>query len=79
VKGESKVTDFNTPFNEQVQTATKAVWATLTTAAGVVALFVTAIADGSVSTAEWGTIVTGVLTGAATVGAVWTARNKDKF
>lgn len=69
---------FDTRVNEPVQTATKAVYATLTSASGLVALFVTAIADGSVSGAEWGTLLTGALASAATVGAVWKARNKRK-
>jgi hypothetical protein len=58
--------------------ATKAVAATLTSAAGVVALAVTAMGDGSVSWAEGGTLLTAVLTAAATIGAVWGVRNDPK-
>lgn len=70
--------EFKTRVNEPIHTATKALWGTLTTAAGIVALFATAAADGSVSGAEWGTLGTAVLTGVATVTAVWNARNKRK-
>lgn len=63
------------PTGKVVQSAAKAVAATITAVSGVVALFVTAVADGSVSGAEWGTILTGVLTGVATVAGVWKTRN----
>lgn len=64
-----------THVNENVQSAAKAVAATLTTVGGVVALFVTAIADGSVGNAEWGTLLTAGLTAGATIYGVWKVRN----
>jgi hypothetical protein len=70
--------DLSVPVPEPVQTAAKAVAATLTSAAGVVALFLTAVGDGSVSWAEGGTLLTAVLTGVATVSAVWAKSNKPK-
>ncbi len=69
---------FSTRISEPIQTATKAVAATITSVGGLVALFVTAVADGSVSGAEWGTLLTAGLTAVATVAGVWSARNKAK-
>lgn len=65
-----------THVNANVQSAAKAVVATVTTVGGLVALFVTAIADGSVGDAEWGTLLTGALTAGATIYGVWKTRNK---
>ena len=67
---------FDTRISEPIQKATKAVVATLTSLGGLAALFATAVADGSVSGAEWGTLLTAGLTAAATVAGVWATRNK---
>ena len=72
----SNPVDFETPVGEAVQSSAKAVVATLTSLGGLAALFVTAVADGSVSGAEYGTLLTAVLTGVATVAGVWAKRNK---
>lgn len=60
-----------------LQSAAKSVVATITSLAGLATLFATAIGDGSVSTAEVGTLVTAAITGVATVIGVWAKRNKD--
>jgi hypothetical protein len=70
--------DLKVPVPEPVYTAAKAVWAAGTSAAGVLALFITSVADGSISWAEGGTLLTAVLTAVATVGAVFGAKNKRK-
>ena len=72
------VPELEVPVPEEVRTAAKSVAATLTSLAGVVALFITAVGDGSVSWAEGGTLLTAVLTAVATVGAVWRTKNKVK-
>lgn len=63
---------------EPARTATKAVAATVTTAAGVLALAVTSIVDGQLSWDEGGSLIGAVITAAATIGAVWRVRNKPK-
>lgn len=73
------VPELEVPVPEVVQTSAKAVAATLTSLAGVVALFLTAVGDGSVSWAEGGTLLTAILTGVATVGAVWGKKNHPKM
>lgn len=70
--------EFSVKVPEQVTTAAKALWAAGTSAAGVLALFITAIGDGSVSAAEGGTLFTAVVTAVATIGAVFGAKNKPK-
>lgn len=70
--------ELQVPVPEQAVTAAKSVAATLTSLAGVVAVFLTAVGDGSVSWAEGGTLLTAVLTGVATVAAVWRTENKPK-
>jgi hypothetical protein len=69
---------FETRVNPRVQSAAKAVAATITTVGGVAALFITSIADGSIGTAEWGTLLTGALTAGATIVSVWRTENKAK-
>ena len=68
----------NVPVSEPVQTAAKAVAATITTAAGVVALFVASIADGMLSWTEGGNLIGAVVAAGGTVAAVWKTRNKPK-
>jgi hypothetical protein len=68
----------NVPVPQPVYTAAKAVAATVTTAAGVVTLFVTDIADGSLSWDEGGTLIGAVVTAVVTIGAVWGTRNNRK-
>lgn len=68
----------NLPVPAPVQSAAKAVAATITTAAGVVALFVTSVADGNLSWDEGGTLIGAVVTAGATIAAVWGTRNTDK-
>lgn len=70
--------DLKVDVPDQVVTAAKSVAATVTSLAGVLALFLTAVGDGSVSWAEGGTLLTAVLTAVATVGAVWRVENKPK-
>lgn len=70
------MTDPNVPVSKNVQSAAKAVAATLASLSGLVALFLTAAGDGSVSAAEGGTLLTAALTAVATVVAVYTKRNK---
>lgn len=70
--------DFNVPVSGRVYKTTKAIAATVTTVGGVVALFITAMADGSIGSAEWGTIGTGILTAGATIAAVWGVENRPK-
>jgi len=70
--------DLQVPVPEQVTTAAKAVAATLASAAGVLALFITSVSDGSVSWAEGGTLLTAVLTAVATVSAVFGVKNQPK-
>lgn len=68
----------NFPVPAPAQTAAKAVAATITTVSGVVALFVTSIADGSVSWDEGGKLIGAVAVAAATIVSVWKTRNKPK-
>jgi hypothetical protein len=68
--------DVEVPVSGGAYTSAKAVVATLTSAAGLVALFVTSVGDGSVSGAEWGTLLTAALTAVATIGGVWKTRNE---
>lgn len=68
----------NFPVPNQVQTAAKAIAATVTTVSGVVALFVTSIADGSISWDEGGKLIGAAAVAAATIYGVWKTPNKDK-
>lgn len=68
----------NFPVPEPVQTISKALSAAWVTAGGVIALFVTSVADGSISWDEGGKLIGAVTVAAATIGAVWKTRNKDK-
>jgi hypothetical protein len=70
--------NLNLPVPEPAYTAAKAVAATATTAVGVVTLFVASVADGQLGWEEGGTLIGAVLTAAATIAAVWKARNKPK-
>ena len=70
--------DLKVTVPEPVQTAAKAVAATLTSLSGFVALFLTAVGDGSVSWAEGGTLLTAGATAVATIAAVWGIENRDK-
>lgn len=67
--------NLNLPVPEPVQTAAKAVAATITTASGVLALAVTSIADGSISWDEGGKLLGALTVAAATVATVWRTRN----
>lgn len=68
----------NVPVPEPVVTAAKAVAATATTGIGVLALFVSQVADGTYTWDEGGTLIGAVVAAAATIGAVWKTRNKVK-
>jgi hypothetical protein len=68
----------NIPVPEPVQTATKAIAAAWTTVGGVIALFATSIADGSISWDEGGKLLGAAVFAAGTVFAVYTTRNKEK-
>lgn len=70
--------NLNVPVPEPVQTATKAVAATVTTITGVIALAVTSIADGSLSWDEGGKLLGALAVAGATIYGVWRTRNKDK-
>lgn len=64
------------PIPEVVQSATKSVVATITTGLGVLGLFATAIADGSLSWTEGGYLIGAVTTAVATIAAVWRVPNE---
>lgn len=66
------------PVPEPEQTAAKAVAATLGTAAGVAALFVTDIADGSIDLTEGIGLGTAIVAAAGTIYGVWKTRNRVK-
>lgn len=66
----------NLPVPEPVQSAAKAVAATITTLAGVVALAVTDIADGSISWDEGGKLLGAIAVALATIYGVWKTKNK---
>lgn len=69
----------NYPVNEEIQTATKAVVATVTTLGTFLALFLTDIGDGSIGSGEVGGLVTAGLGAIATITGVWTFRNRKKL
>lgn len=68
----------NLPVPPPVQSAAKAIAATLTTASGVVALFVTSVADGSITWDEGGKLLGALAVAAAAVYSVWRTENKPK-
>lgn len=68
----------NLPVPEPVQTASKAISAAWVTAGGVIALFVTSVADGSISWDEGGKLIGAVVVAATAIGAVWRTRNKPR-
>ncbi|HJT02048.1 MAG TPA: hypothetical protein VJ757_00250 [Pseudonocardiaceae bacterium] len=69
--------DPQVPVPGVVYTKAKAFAATVTTALGVVALFVADIADGALSWSEGGTLIGAVATAAATIAAVWRVPNDE--
>lgn len=66
------------PVPQRAYTAAKALAATATTVAGVVTLFVTDVADGSLSWDEGGTLIGAVVAAVATIYAVWRVPNSPK-
>lgn len=64
------------PVPEVVQRGTKAVVATITLTAGVLGLFATAIADGSLSWTEGGTLIGALATAITTIAGVWRVPNE---
>lgn len=68
----------NIPVPEPVRKATKAIAATITTAAGVVALAVTSFADGSVSWDEGGKLIGAIVVAGSTIYGVWKLKNEPK-
>lgn len=63
--------------SKPIQSATKAVVATVTTGLGALTVFATAIGDGSIGSGEVGNLVTVLITAGATIAGVWAARNKE--
>lgn len=63
---------------EPVMSSAKAVAAAVPTVAGLVALFVSQVADGSMSGAEGWTFAGAVVTAVTTIVAVFQTRNKVK-
>lgn len=68
----------NLPIPQAVTTAAKAVAATLGTASGLAALFVTDIADGSISLTEGIGLGSAVVAAIGTVYGVWKTTNRKK-
>lgn len=68
----------NVPVPDPVQSAAKAVAATVTTVSGVVALFVASIADGSISWDEGGKLLGAIAVAGATIYGVWKTENKPQ-
>lgn len=66
------------PAPPPVQSAAKAVAASLTTLSGWVALLVTSVADGSISWDESGKLIGAAVAAVATIYAVWRTPNKPK-
>lgn len=66
------------PVSQPVMTAAKSVAATLAAAGTFVGLVVNAFADGTVTTTEVGSLVTGGIGAVVSVLAVWATRNKVK-
>lgn len=70
--------EFEVAVPEKVQTASKAVNASLVLLGTLAASVVTLVSDGNLSGTDVGTLVTGILGTVTAVGAVWATRNKDK-
>lgn len=66
------------PVPQRAYTAAKAVAATCTTVASVATLFVTDVADGSLSWDEGGTLIGAIVAAGATIYAVWRTPNSPK-
>lgn len=64
------------PVPVVVQKATKSAVATITTGLGVLTLFGAAIADGSLSWTEGGTLIGAVATAVVTIAGVWRVPNE---
>jgi len=64
------------PIPVVVQKTTKAVAASITTGLGVLALFATDIADGSLTWDEGGTLLAAGAAAVATIAAVWRVPNE---
>lgn len=68
----------NLPVPDPVQTAAKALNASLVLAGGWLALLVTSFADGSVSWDEGGKLIGAALAAGAAIYATWKTQNKNK-
>jgi hypothetical protein len=66
------------PVNEQVQTAAKAVNATVVLVAGWVALVVKSMADGSIVWAEGYELIGAAVVAGGSILTVWKTRNRPK-
>jgi hypothetical protein len=66
------------PVPEPVYKTTKAVWATVTTVAGLLALIIKCIADGGVGSGEIGELIIGAATAVAAISTVWGFSNEVK-